>query len=188
MDLSTTIAPKSDQVDAVDFASGPRTVTITGIREGNPEQPVQIDLAEFDRPWRPSKSMRRVLVAAWGADGQAYVGRRLTLYCDPTVMFGGIAVGGTRISHMSDIERPLDVALLIKRGKSQVYRVKPLPADMRQTITPEDVASCTSIEELRGMWQVASPDVQQLIQQRVAEIQGQVSQMPAPEGDGTDAA
>jgi hypothetical protein len=103
-------------------------------------------------------------------------------------MFGGIAVGGTRISHMSDIERPLDVALLIKRGKSQVYRVKPLPADTHQTITPEQVASCTSIEELRGMWQAASPDVQQLIQQRVAEIQAQVSQMPHPEDDGWTAA
>ena len=77
---------------------------------------------------------------------------------------------------------------LIKRGKSQVYRVKPLPADTRQTITPEQVAACSSVEELRVMWQAASPDVQQLIQQRVEEIQGQVSQMPQPEDDGTDAA
>lgn len=126
MDLSTTIAPKSDQLDAVDLVAGPRTFTVKAVTEGNAEQPVNIHFVEFDRPWRPSKSMRRVLVAAWGADGSQYVGRKVTLFCDPDVTFGGIKVGGTRISHMSHLTKPLSVALLVKRGKTEIYEVQPL--------------------------------------------------------------
>lgn len=126
MDLTASIEPKSDQLDAVDLIGGPRTFTIKSVAAHNSEQPVNIHLVESDRPWRPSKSMRRVLVAAWGVDGKAYEGRRLTLYCDPDVEFGGIKVGGSRISHMSHIDKPLAVALLIKRGKSAVFTVQPL--------------------------------------------------------------
>jgi hypothetical protein len=93
----------------------------------NAEQPFNFHLAEFPRVWRPGKSMRRVLVAAWGADASTYAGNRVTLYCDPTVQFGNDTVGGTRISAMSGIDKPLKVPLLVKRGKSAVFTVQPLP-------------------------------------------------------------
>jgi hypothetical protein len=60
-DISDTLAPTSDQLDAVDLLGGPRTFTVAKVTKGNPEQPVQIHLAEFPRVWRPGKSMRRVL-------------------------------------------------------------------------------------------------------------------------------
>lgn len=126
MDISDTLAPNSDQLDAVDLLSGARTFTITKVTKGNAEQPVNIHLAEFDRPWRPGKSMRRVLVACWGADASTYVGRRVTLFCDPDVKFGGEAVGGTRISALSHIDKPKTIPLLVTRGKSAPYRVQPL--------------------------------------------------------------
>lgn len=126
MDISDTIAPNSDQLDAIDLLTGPQTFTISKVSKGNPEQPVNIHLAEFDRPWRPGKSMRRVLVSAWGADASQYVGRRLTLWCDPTVRFGGVDVGGVRISHLSHIDKPKSVPLLITRGKSAMFTVRPL--------------------------------------------------------------
>ncbi|MEV6879704.1 hypothetical protein [Amycolatopsis sp. NPDC051128] len=126
MDLSGTIAPKSDQLDAVDLIPGPRTFTITKVSEGNDEQPVNIMFAEFPRPWRPGKSMRRVLVACWGSDAATYVGRRVTLYCDPDVRFGGQAVGGTRISHLSHLKKRKQVPLLIAKGRSAIFVVEPL--------------------------------------------------------------
>lgn len=129
MDLTDTIAPTSDQLDAVDLLTGPRTFTIESVSKGSIEQPVNIHLAEFARVWRPGKSMRRVLVAIWGADGTKYVGRRLTLYCDPTVQFGGAEVGGTRISHMSHLDKPKTVSLLVTRGRSAPFRVQPLRDD-----------------------------------------------------------
>jgi hypothetical protein len=182
MDLSDTIAPKSDQLDAVDLLSGPRTFTIESVSKGNAEQPVQIHLAEFPRVWRPGKSMRRVLVAAWGPDASAYVGRRVTLYCDPDVKFGGDRVGGTRISHMTDLKgnKALSVPLLISRGKSAMFTVEPLtePAAPSEP-TAEQVAASTDIAELKGMWRASSPARRKDIEARVAEL----TAADQPEGD-----
>lgn len=147
MDMTESIAPKSDQLDAVDLLSGPRTFTIERVSKNNSEQPFNFHLAEFPRVWRPGKSMRRVLVAAWGPDATKYAGQRVTLYCDPSVQFGGEAVGGTRISHMSGIDKPLKVPLLIKRGKSSTFTVQPLPEapapEQAANAIPEDVRANT---------------------------------------------
>ena len=140
-DISETLAPNSDQLDAVDLMSGPRTFTITDVRRGSAEQPVEIHLAEFPRPWRPGKSMRRVMghPKVWGTDASKWVGRRVTLYCDETVRFGGEVVGGIRISHLSHIDKPQGVPLLVTRGKSATFRVQPLP-DAPAEPTPTELA------------------------------------------------
>lgn len=128
MDLTESIVPRSDQLNAEDFLTGPRTVTITEVSSGNAEQPVNVHVAEFpDRPFKPSKSMRRVMVAAWGKESSAYVGKRMTLYRDPTVRFGGQDVGGIRVSHMSHIDKRMTLALTVTRGKRAPYIVDPLP-------------------------------------------------------------
>ena len=52
---------------------------------------------------------------------------RATLYNDPEVIFGGIKVGGIRISHMSDIAEAKSMALTTKKSQRAQYTVKPLP-------------------------------------------------------------
>jgi hypothetical protein len=140
MDISGTVQTDSDQLDAIDLQmSGPRTFTITKVSKGKADQPVQISLAEFPRVWRPGKSMRRVLVAAWSPDASTYVGRRVTLYCDPNVRFGSDLVGGTRISNMTDLPggKRLSISLPISRGKSAMFTVEPLAdATPAQTANP----------------------------------------------------
>lgn len=165
IDLTESIAPKSDQLDAIDLISGPRTFTIERVTAHNPEQPFNFHLAEFPRVWRPGKSMRRVIVAAWGASADNYIGQRVTLYCDQTVSFGNDVVGGTRISHMSGIDKKLSVPLLIKRGKSAMFTVQPLP----DAPAPRDWAAEISLagsdtDALRALGNAAiaakaSPDV-----------------------------
>ena len=54
------------------------------------------------------------------------MGRRVTLWCDPAVKFGGQEVGGVRITHLSGLDKPRRVPLLVSRGKSAMYRVDPL--------------------------------------------------------------
>lgn len=130
MNLTETIAPKSDQLNADDLLAGPQNVTVAEVRKGaSAEQPVDIVLAEFGpgRPFKPSKTVRRILVAAWGAEAEEYVGRRMTLYCDPDVKFGGATVGGIRVSHMSDIGKPLNLKLTTTRGKRTPFTVQTLP-------------------------------------------------------------
>jgi hypothetical protein len=174
MDISDTLAPNSDQLDAIDLLSGPRTFTIEAVSKGDVEQPVQIKLAEFPRVWRPGKSMRRVLVAAWGPEATTYIGRRVTLYCDNDVRFGGEKVGGTRISHMTDLKgnKPLSVPLLISRGKSAMFTVQPLtePAPAPSGPTAKQIASTTDVAELRSMWNAASRAGRVQIEQQVAEL------------------
>lgn len=130
MDIGDTIAPDSDQLDAIDLrSSGPQTFTITRVVVRAGDQPVDVHLKEFPRPWRPGKSMRRVLDSLWGpSKGGVYEGRRVTLFCDERVKFGGDAIGGVRIramSHIGDKER--GVSLIVSRGNVKVYTVKPLP-------------------------------------------------------------
>lgn len=128
-DLSQTVAPKSDQMNADDLIAGPRTIRITRVsgNEGNPEQPVNIFYeGDMGKPYRPCKSMRRVLIAVWGPDGSTYPGRSMTLYRDPTVAFGGMQVGGIRISHMTDLDKPMTMALTASKANRKPYTVQPL--------------------------------------------------------------
>jgi hypothetical protein len=130
MNLSTTIAPKSDQTNADDLLAGPRTIKITEVKVVSGEQPVVIHYeGDNGRPYKPGKSMRRALVAMWGGEGAAYVGRRLTLYADPAVKFGGVAVGGIRISHASDINGTMHLMLTETRGKKKPFTIEPLPVE-----------------------------------------------------------
>ena len=39
MDLTPTLAPKSNQLNSDDLIAGPRTITITSVVAGNAEQP-----------------------------------------------------------------------------------------------------------------------------------------------------
>jgi hypothetical protein len=132
-DMNQVIQPKSDQVNADDFIGGPKTFTIEAVAiTPGTEQPVQIKLANEPRAFRPCKSMSRVLVAAWGPDAKAYAGRSLTLYRDPKVKWGGMEVGGIRISHLSHIERDMMIQLTATKGKRAPHIVRPLVAEVAQ--------------------------------------------------------
>jgi hypothetical protein len=129
MDIAATLEAKSSQLNTDDLLAGAKTITITKVSAGNAEQPVAVSFeGDGGKPWYPCKSMRRVLVAAWGADASQYVGRRVTLFRDPSVIYGGIAVGGIRVSHLSHLDGPLSIALTVARQKRSPYKVQPLPA------------------------------------------------------------
>lgn len=139
IDMRSTIVPKSDQCNADDLISGPRTITITKVDlKPGTEQPVSVYFeGDEGKPWRCCKSMRRVLVSVWGSDASKYVGRSLTLYRDEKVRFGGAEVGGIRISHMSHISEPITMALTASRAQRKPYTVQPLAG---ATPVPEDKA------------------------------------------------
>lgn len=132
-----TIIPKSDQLNADDLIGGKTiTIAITGIDIKMDEQPVSIHFeGDGGKPYRPGKSMRRVLVNVWGPDANVYVGRRLTLYRDDGVKFGGMEVGGIRISHMSHLDKPMTMALTATKAQRRPFTVKPL-AEKAQPAAP----------------------------------------------------
>ena len=130
MDMTASIAPKTDQINNVDFIkTGPITVTISRVTEGPDEQPFNFHMKETPgRAYRPSKSMRNMMVAAWGSDPEAYVGHSLTLYRNPATKFGREQTGGIEISHMSHIDKPITRPLTVSRGQRRSFTIKPLAA------------------------------------------------------------
>lgn len=138
-DMAQAIIPKSDQINSDDLIAGPITIKITAvtIRPGT-EQPVSISFeGDNGKPWKSCKSMSRVLVAAWGPDAKKYVGRSVTLYRDPDVKWAGMSVGGIRISHLSDIDNPITMALTATKGSRKPYTVKPLTVAAAPTPMPQ---------------------------------------------------
>lgn len=154
LDMTESIAPKSDQLNADDLLAGPRTFTIEHVKRGSDEQPIDVHLVETPgRPWRPSKTDRRVLVAAWGVDGDLYAGRRITLYRDPKVKWGGQEVGGIRVQAMSHLTKRLTLAMTVTRGKKAPYVVEPLPdpAPAVEGITQEQSRKLVSLVTAMGL-------------------------------------
>lgn len=149
-DMKAAIIPKSDQLNADDLLTGPITITITGVSiKGGQEQPVAISYeGDNGKPYKSCKSMNRVLVTAWGADANNYVGRSLTLYCDPKVTWGALAVGGIRISHMSHIDAPITMALTVTKGNKKPFTVHPLVV---APIDAEKIARLTAALQSAGM-------------------------------------
>lgn len=151
MDISDTIIAKSDQLNAEDLIGGPITVTITGVKRTTDEQPVAVEISGGHKPWRPCKSMRRLLIMAWpeGAktengetryDPTCWVGRSVTLIRDPNVKWAGELVGGIRVSALSHIKAKFEVALAESKKKKKLVTVDRLeiPAGDKPKTKPSD--------------------------------------------------
>ena len=129
-DVTPTLEAKSDQLNAADLAD-PITVTIEKVTVTDPkgDQPVHVFLegeSHKGKPWKPCKTCRRVLARLWGTDASKWIGRRMTLYNDPSVTWAGQKVGGIRISHLSDIPGRQEVPLLTGRGKFSQITIEQL--------------------------------------------------------------
>lgn len=175
-DISETLAPNSNQLDNIDLrGEGPKvfTVTTVDVRPGT-DQPVAVHLAEFDRPWKPGKNMRRVLAHCWGRNSDSWPGKRVELFADETVKFGKETPGGTRISRLSGITKTEHAPVLLSQGKPGTYKVEPLPDTPAPTTPPSeaDIAACTDRRQLWDWHQVSPPDVQALILARKTTLDG----------------
>lgn len=127
IDMTDTIKPKSDQLNADDLIAGPITVVITKVEKASTEQPIAVRYdGDNGKPYMPCKSMRRVMVQLWGKDASQYVGRSMTLFRDAKVTWAGAEVGGIRISHMSHIEGKQTMSLTASNKAKKPYVVLPL--------------------------------------------------------------
>lgn len=162
MDLTDSIQARSDQINADDLVTGPQTYTIREVIGGKAESPFDFMLVETDRAYRPSKTQRRVIVAGWGPEAKVYAGRRLTLYRNPDIKFGGKTVGGIQVSHMSHIAERVEVMLQVTRGKREKFIVDPLGEQ-----TPAE-----RLASLRAEWTIATPERRAEIEAESKALQG----------------
>lgn len=157
-DLRRTIVPKSDQLNAEQLLGGPMTITVTDVRAGSGEdQPISIHYANDDgRPFKPCKTMRKVLIHAWGSDGHEWVGKSMELYNDPAVRFGGMDVGGIRIARLTDIPKDIKVSLTATKGKKALHEIKVMRVEVPKTVDHVAVINAaTTIDELKAVFAVA---------------------------------
>lgn len=132
--IPTHVAPRSDQLNGDDLMTGSIIVRIEGVRAGSDEQPVTCDIGPNYQPWKPCKTMRRLLNCLTGNtdDARRWVGLTVELYRDPNVKFGKDETGGIRLSRCSAVDRKQTFLLTEKRGKKKAWTVGPLPAAQPQ--------------------------------------------------------
>ena len=138
MDLRTTIQPKSDQLNADDLVGGAKTIKITKVvGHESVDQPISIFFEGDDgKPYKPCKTMRRLLVQVWGYESDDYAGRSMTIYRDDEVKYAGVNVGGIRISHVSHIDKPIDVLITVAKSKRRPVTVNPLKVEQQEKQLP----------------------------------------------------
>lgn len=172
-EILKTIEPKSDQLNADDLLAGPRTIKIRKmvVRDGGKgDQPVAVYFDGDDgKPYKPCKSMRRVLVFVWGLNINEWAGRSMTLYRDEHVMFAGVEIGGIRISHMSGIKGDVTLALTASRSNRRPFTVRPLAKQQRNPAAKPPNGGLPCIEQghraaeqgmisLADFWEHLTPD------------------------------
>jgi len=145
--LRDTIVPKSDQLNSEQLIGAPITITVTAVRRSTADdQPLAIHYKDDNgRPYKPCKSMRKVLIFAWGDDGNEWVGRSMTLYNNPDIKWGGVKVGGIRISHISHVQADLALSLTATKGKKEPVIIKRLVVAEKQTAKQESTTDTAAI-------------------------------------------
>ena len=163
-EMRRDIQADSTQINAADLLSGPVEYTVSGIHR-NPKsdgkQPWNISLEGEERFFRPCLTCRRILIKFWGDNYEDYIGRRLTLYCDPTVLWAGKPEGGVRISHLSDIDGKQTIRLARLRTKKDDIVIHPLEPIKQEALSPADqkaildakkqIAEAADVATLKGI-------------------------------------
>lgn len=178
VDITKMVAPKTDQLNADDLLGGKtRDIKITKVKENDSEtQPLSIYFeGDNNKPWKPCKGMRRVLIDLWGDDvcrnaSVNFVGRAVRLYRDPDVTFGSTVMGGIRISHASHIDREQKILVTTARARRVEFLVRPLeigqnhsdgglqekekPAHVKTAAKIlRAISECDTLESLTAYWE-----------------------------------
>ena len=155
--IGQTIKAKSDQLNAGDLIGGPVTVTVKNVDVSRGDQPVSIHLHEDYQTYKPCLSMLRVLAKIWGLESDLWIGKQLTLYCDPTVMWAGKEEGGIRISHLEGMSQKVKVTVRKNKRSTIDYEIEPLKVEQRkQEAKQEPVISAEQFAVLLPLATVTS--------------------------------
>ena len=159
LDVTKLTEAKSDQLNAIDLATAPRIVRIRDVQIKGGDQPLHIYYDDdTSRPFKPSKTATRTLAACYGLDAKAWIGKHIELYCDETVVWAGVPVGGIRLKAAEGLTKPLRIMLPKSRGKKEAATIMPLDmsrvkAKEQSVTTPQEInrdALRTEMESVAG--------------------------------------
>lgn len=130
---------KGDYISAAELGDKRPTLTISRIticrieddkKKKDVDKPVMW-FKEIDRGWMYCKTTGHACAAMFGEDDEQWIGKRLTLYADPNVSFGGDQVGGIRIAGSPDIEKPIQVRIKFPKKKAFDVHLVPTKASTK---------------------------------------------------------
>lgn len=133
VDIRAATKPKSDQLNYETFLTGPQTFTVSKVTPGDRDHPVFIHMNECPAtPYKPSKGMLKCIAQpdGWGDKSSQWVGRSITLYGDPTVIYGGVEVGGIKVATLSDINGDYETLISARRGVRKPHLIKKIVIQM----------------------------------------------------------
>lgn len=91
---------------------------------------------ELDRPWLYCKTAGHCLASLFGPDDDNWVGKRVTLYADPSVVFQSEQVGGIRIAGSPDIAKTLKVRIKFPKKRAIELELQPTKAATPASTAP----------------------------------------------------
>lgn len=127
VDIRAATKPKSDQLNYETFLTGPQTFTVSKVTPGDRDHPVFIHMVECPAtPYKPSKGMLKCIAQpdGWGDKSSQWVGKAITLYGDPTVIYGGVEVGGIKVAGLGDIKGDFETLISARRGVRKPHLIK----------------------------------------------------------------
>lgn len=136
--IGSTIKAKSDQLNAGDLIGGGVTVTVKSASLGGRDQPLSIELQEDYQTFKPCLSMRRVLAKIWGLESDDWIGKQMTLYCDPSVKWAGKEEGGIRISHMEGVKVTVPVTVRKNKRETMTYNIEALAPKAKAPVAKQE--------------------------------------------------
>jgi hypothetical protein len=174
LDVSSTILSKSDQLNASDLIGNEMILTVSGVHlVSSPDQPMIINYIDDDgRPYKPCKSMRRVLVGLWGKDASQWIGRSVGVYNEPSVKWAGKEEGGVRIKSMSHIEKNKSVTTSESKHKKTTYLISVLQVEQNQReVWPDDKFNAV-FEKMKASIETGKADAPKIIAhlQKTADV------------------
>lgn len=159
-DIAPTLVGDSNQLSKSDLMDGPQTFTVArvDINLSDKKRPTAIHLAEAPgKPYKPNLGMRKLIAKGWGKSSKAYIGRRLTLFHNPDVLWQGKREGGVEVCAMSDLEAPFTIQVAINAKQAKTVKVDSLPdATPSAEVQPDWQALIAEagddVAALRAMW------------------------------------
>ena len=143
MNIREFVKIKSDRLNYEDFIMGPKEFTISRLAkkvdQGTPRLLIFFEGFE-STPYWPSKGMIKCLSnpEGWGESPfSEWIGRRITLFGEPTVVYAGKEMGGIQISHISHIKSAFTTKITLRRGLRIDFTIEPL-AELQQSMYPAD--------------------------------------------------
>lgn len=127
--LSAALAPKSDQLNADDLIVSNLVIKVTKVIVNLQSEAQKIWVhyeGDNGKPWKPSKSMGRVLAEILGGDFTLWTGQYIELFKNKEIMFGKDKCGGIQIAAMSALKNATTVIITTKRGVKSKITILPL--------------------------------------------------------------